>query len=186
MVLEQASKLLLPGELSDDAVLLRPFTEADIPALIKIVDDTTIHDRNHAPSPTEEAIREWINNGVKRAEAGQSVQFAVCDKATGALAGRRGIRLEQDERRARVGAWIGKEWRGQGFSPRSARLVAAWAFDMWPVDRIGAECDVDNEASYKALIKAGFKCEGVLRAYSLSNSGERRDQYSFSLLPEDL
>lgn len=180
------TSIAIPDQLSDGVALVRPFTADDLPSLVRIVADPEIRDRNHVPEPTDEAVSEWLQTAWRRAAEGAAVQFAVCDAATGQLAGRRGLRIDAQARRASVGCWLDPQWRGRRLAPRSARLVAAWAFEHWPVDRIGAECDTDNHASYRSLTAAGFQVDGLLRSYSLGNDGRRRDQYAFSLLPADL
>jgi ribosomal-protein-alanine N-acetyltransferase len=51
--------------------------------------------------------------------------------------------------------------------------------------RVFAEAAADNQASIRAIEKAGFQREGVLRAHSKTH-GRRHDCVMFSLLPEDI
>jgi RimJ/RimL family protein N-acetyltransferase len=53
--------------------------------------------------------------------------------------------------------------RGQGFGSVAQRLLAAYLFATTSVNRIEAGTDVDNLAEQRALEKAGFTREGVLR-----------------------
>jgi RimJ/RimL family protein N-acetyltransferase len=52
--------------------------------------------------------------------------------------------------------------------------------------RIHAECETDNEASFRSLIAAGMRHEGTLRAYFVTNAGVPVDAHVLGMLPVDL
>ena len=52
--------------------------------------------------------------------------------------------------------------------------------------RLHAECDVDNEASFRSLLAAGMRHEGTLRSYLMSPAGVPIDQHVLGMLPQDL
>jgi RimJ/RimL family protein N-acetyltransferase len=62
-----------------------------------------------------------------------------------------------------IGITLIPEMRGQGFGSVAQRLLAAYLFATTSVNRIEAGTDVDNLAEQRALEKAGFTREGVLR-----------------------
>ena len=53
--------------------------------------------------------------------------------------------------------------RGHGFGSLAQRLLVDYLFATTSVNRIEASTDVDNLAEQRALEKAGFVREGVLR-----------------------
>ena|SRR5581483_11021191 len=75
--------------------------------------------------------------------------------------------------------------RGQGLGAEAQRLLAEHLLETTGVDRIEASTDVDNRAEQRALEKAGFTREGVLRG-AQDRAGARHDLYSYSLLRSDL
>lgn len=75
--------------------------------------------------------------------------------------------------------------RGHGIGSAAQRLVAEHLFYSTDLDRIEAEVDVDNIAEQRALAKAGFTREGVLRGAQL-RGGQRRDLARFAVLRTDL
>ncbi len=181
--------LALPASpLTDGVVMMRLFEAADARRLAEILADPAIQSRNHvAPPGDQPGALAWIQEGLDDLRAGVRCEWAVCDARTGMLAGRRAVKIERGRhRRAGTGSWMAAEARGRRFAPRSARLAASWAFQKWGVQRIAAECDVDNLSSYRALQAAGFAHDGVLRSYAVAADGGRRDQHTFSLLPADL
>ncbi len=75
--------------------------------------------------------------------------------------------------------------RGHGFGGEAQRLLAEHLFETTEVDRVEAATDVENVAEQRALDKAGFVREGVLRG-AQERAGARRDLYIYSLLRSDL
>ncbi len=62
-----------------------------------------------------------------------------------------------------IGIALRPEHRGQGHGARAQRLLAAHLFDTSDVNRVEASTDIDNVAEQRALTKAGFTREGVVR-----------------------
>lgn len=53
--------------------------------------------------------------------------------------------------------------RGQGLGVEAQRLVADYLFASTEINRVEASTDVDNVAERRALEKAGFQREGIVR-----------------------
>ncbi len=53
--------------------------------------------------------------------------------------------------------------RGQGYGVEAQKLLADYLFSITAVQRIQATTDIENKAEQRALEKAGFEREGVLR-----------------------
>ena len=62
-----------------------------------------------------------------------------------------------------IGIAIAPEYRGKGYGVEAQRLLAAYLFDTYPIMRVEASTDSTNIAEQRALEKAGFTREGVLR-----------------------
>jgi len=80
-----------------------------------------------------------------------------------------------------VGIWIVPEHRGKGYGTEAQRLVAAYLFDNTYLERVEAGTEADNVAEQRALEKAGFTREGVLRR-ACFRGGEWRDMVVYSKL----
>jgi RimJ/RimL family protein N-acetyltransferase len=74
--------------------------------------------------------------------------------------------------------------RGKGYGSEAAMIMVDYLFLSKDIVRVQAHTDVRNESSQKALGKAGFKKEGVVRR-SLFTRGEWRDFYLYSILREE-
>ena len=172
--------------LTDGVVQLRAFSADDASALAVIWRDPAIRARNRIPEPTEDAAREWVKHASARADAGEAWEWAIVDATSGELAGRRALReIDWEQRRAVAASWLDPRHRGKRFAARSLRLAAAHAFAHGIV-RVHAECDIDNEASFRSLLAAGMRHEGTLRSYLMSPAGVPLDQHVLGMLPQDL
>ncbi|MGH3878194.1 MAG: GNAT family N-acetyltransferase [Actinophytocola sp.] len=123
------------------------------------------------------------------AAAARSTLLSVLDETTGELLG--GVSWHAVDYGGTVGctAWnigIGllPGVRGRGVGTIAQRLLAEHLFATTPLDRVEAGTDVDNIAEQKALERAGFRREGVLRGTQL-RGGVRRDLVHYGLLRTD-
>lgn len=73
--------------------------------------------------------------------------------------------------------------RQRGFATTIARLLAEHAFSLG-IERVAAYVNVGNTASERALDRAGFTREGVVRSMPKPD-GRRVDKTLYSLLPGD-
>lgn len=80
-----------------------------------------------------------------------------------------------------LGIWVGAEHRGQGHGTEAQRLGAAYLLAHTNFERIEASTEVDNIGEQKALEKAGFTREGVLRRAAFRD-GAYRDMVMYSKL----
>ena len=62
-----------------------------------------------------------------------------------------------------VGIGLFERHRGRGYGTEAQRLLAAYLFSYTRFERLEASTDVTNVAEQRALTKAGFSREGVLR-----------------------
>jgi RimJ/RimL family protein N-acetyltransferase len=165
-------------KLEDDVVLLRPFEQGDVPAIVAACQDPEIPRWTAVPSPyTEADARAWLVSDEEET-------FAIVHKSTGELLGSIGVRYPGSGV-GEVGYWVKREARGGGVATRALALVARWALEERHLGRFQLRADVENEASQRVAEKAGFVREGVLRS-ELLMKGERRDVVMYSLVRDDL
>jgi RimJ/RimL family protein N-acetyltransferase len=170
-------------ELRDDAIVLRPFTLDDVPAIVAACQDPEIlYWIPVIPRPyTEQHARDFVS-GEWSTEPGQ--QFAITED--GALVGSIGMRVSDVNRNGHIGYWCAPDARGRGVTTRALRLVCRFGFDELRLGRLELITDPDNHASQRVAEKVGFSREGVLRSHLLHLDGRRRDSVMFSLLPGEL
>jgi [ribosomal protein S5]-alanine N-acetyltransferase len=165
--------------LEDGEIALRPFTEADVPAITAACQDPEIPRWTTVPSPYREEDALAFVRGP-----GNEQSFAVVDAETDELLGSVGFGLD-DHGRATFGYWTKKEARDRRVASRALRLLTRWAAQKHGLARLQLIVEPANTASIRVAEKAGFRREGLLRSY-IELRGTRRDVYLYALLPEDL
>jgi RimJ/RimL family protein N-acetyltransferase len=176
-------------ELTDGSLVLRPFRLEDVPRVAEICRDPEIPRWTRVPSPyTEEHARSWIEQTVRDWERRDGeAAFAVTDARTGVVVGAIGLRLLEDGYSARgsIGYWVAADARGRGVATDALRIVSRWALQQLGLPRVELVTDPDNRASQRVAEKAGFRQEGLLRAYIPVPNGQR-DCVMFSRLASEL
>ncbi|MGI8609711.1 MAG: GNAT family N-acetyltransferase [Candidatus Dormibacteria bacterium] len=85
---------------------------------------------------------------------------------------------------ASVGFSIAPWAQGKGIARRGVALVLDLAFMPGRMQRVEADCDVENERSFHLMESLGFQREGTMRAFARMPEG-RRDFYLYSLLRDE-
>ena len=170
-------------EVRGEGLVLRPWTEDDVPALVAACNDEDIPRWIPViPRPYTEQDAFRFVRGEWRANPGH--QFAVTEN--GAVVGSIGMSVNDESKNGHVGYWCARDARGRGVTTRALRALARWAFDELGLQRLELITDPDNHASQRVAEKVGFQREGVLRSHLLHPDGRRRDSVMFSLLPGEL
>ena len=166
--------------LEDDVVQLRPWKQADIPAIVAACNDPEISRWIPLiPSPyTEEHARAFVS--------GTSEDYSLAITLDGAVVGAIGMGLNEPGYRGRIGYWVAAPVRGAGICTRALRLLSNWALAELELRRLELITDPANHASQRVAEKVGFCREGMLRSYLLDRDGSLGDAVMFSLLPGEL
>ncbi len=81
--------------------------------------------------------------------------------------------------RAKIGYWIGKDFRGKGIMTKAVKLGVNYIFKKYGVRRIYGNVRTFNKASARVLEKCGFKLEGILRKNVFKN-GKYFDDFRYA------
>lgn len=169
-------------ELRDGDLILRPWTEEDVPALVAGCNDPEIaHWIPTIPHPYTEADALAFIRGEVLPEQ-QTLAIALAGRVVGGI----GSSLNAHGYKASIGYWVAASARGQGVCSRALRVLCAWALGELRLQRLELITDPDNLASQRCAEKVGFRREGVMRAHLRHPDGRIRDSVLFSLLPGEL
>ncbi|MYT35091.1 GNAT family N-acetyltransferase [Streptomyces sp. SID8356] len=155
--------------LAADGLLLRPWREADVPALLKAYDDPVMRQWVRLPVETPEEAAHWVESQRAGWASGTRFSFAVTDAARGGeLVGNLALkRPGPDPERAEVGYWTAAWARGRGVAPRALEALTAWAFAAFAEEglvRLELLHQVDNVASCRVAEKSGYAFAELLDA----------------------
>ncbi len=170
------------------SVSIRRATSADAPALHALRSEASARRYQPLQQVSLEALTKTLTqraSALLNATLQHKVQFVI--EAEGQPAG--WVTLDVTSREHGVGSigyTVGEAFRGKGIATTAVRQVTDLAFDPNGVDlqRLEAVAAVQNSASRRVLIKAGFREEGIARGL-LVIDGVRVDHVRFGLLRSD-
>jgi len=170
-------------ELSDGVVTVRPTGPQDWPVLLAEANNDASRQWGFGGEPMTEAIARqrarW--SGLGRLTGGTNA-LLICDAATGAGAGILGLHRFGPPGVVMVGYGVLPEFRGRRFTTRALRLLTAWVFAETPTARIELGCKVDNVASARAALAAGFLAEGRHAGRLPNPDGSYSDELIFGMV----
>jgi [ribosomal protein S5]-alanine N-acetyltransferase len=174
--------LELPTTLHDDAVRLRAWSPADVPAIAEFGLDEANVRWGEAPAGRQDAAaRSWLAGVEEDRRARRGLSFAVVEATRADVLGNVDLRLPLPHV-GELGYLSVPRARGRGTMGRALRLVVGLALPALELGRVQAFVSPDNDRSMRLLDRLGFAREGLLRSYR----GPGRDRVAFSLLPGEL
>ena len=167
------------GPLRTPRLLLRPWREADIPAILAICQDPEIQRWTTVPSPYRLEHAQWFVREFtpKGFTSGDEATFGVFVAETGEIAAAVGLGgltrhgAGRGVRTAEIGYWANPATRGRGYVTEAVREVIRWGFAELGVQRVFWQACDGNDASRRVIEKLGFTMVGLQR-----NSHEHRGQ----------
>ena len=172
--------------LETERLVLRPYSDIDIPALVELagapeVAATTLR----IPHPyVEQNAREFLAKCRDDASTGPETRFAITLRSDGRFCGGVGFRLDADHQHAELGYWLGVPFWGKGYATEAARAMIHYGFETLGLHRIYASYLSQNLASGHVLRKIGMKREGLLRGH-ICKWGKFHDLEFYGMLHSD-
>ncbi|MET8543377.1 GNAT family protein [Kitasatospora sp. NPDC004799] len=139
------------------------------------------------PPASAEELGAVVDTRVAEAAAGESVNFAVVDLASGRAVGVTGYHdaSARDESVEIGGTWYARSvWR-TAVNTEAKLLLLSHAFEDLGMGRVFWKTDARNERSRAAVLRLGARYEGTLRRHRLRPDGSWRDSCYFSMLADE-
>jgi RimJ/RimL family protein N-acetyltransferase len=175
---------LQPVEIAAGAYqLCIPDADLDASSILAACADPLIQLFNAGPTTLEDA-RTWC---AERSDwsSGEHASWLVKDTA-GTLLG--AVSLFQIDRKAlgcQAGYWVAAPARGRGVASSALVAAARFAFGGLGLGRVELFHAIENEASCRVALRAGFAFEGAHRQSYRYGDGILRDEHSHARLASD-
>ena len=148
------------------SVTLREWRLSDADSLVAILNNKKILEnlRDGIPYPyTENDGKEFIS-AMLAADRNSTFAFAI--EIDGKAVGSIGIFRQNNIhfKTAELGYYLAQEYWGKGIMTEAVIKACKYVFENSDIIRIYAEPFAHNIASCRVLEKAGFRCEGLMRA----------------------
>ena len=170
--------------LRGEKVYLRPVRQDDLPFLTAHTNDIAYLTKyNFFGLHQEDRIaKHFQENGLLSQEHGTLVVVACdSDQIVGDVGYRQVLTYGHKSIAYDFGIVLAPEHRGKGYGVEAQRLLTEYLFAVYPIMRVEASTDITNTAEMRALEKAGFTREGILRKAQWRN-GEWHDLVLYSKL----
>lgn len=174
-------------QIETDSIRLRPLQEDDAdPIADACAADPDIAEwvmRLDAASKSAAAI--WIGERQVAEQRGEQVVRAVVDPVADRFLGAIWLgRFDREAKRAELAYWTVPAERGRGVATAAVRLMSSFGFQELNLLRVQILAAVENPASERVAVKAGYTREGVLRSYRRI-AGKHTDLVMYSLLRQE-
>ncbi len=168
-----------------EKVYLRVVTEADLALLSAWWNDADFKSEYNSfgLQPANTIEKHFAENGLLSSQQGDLlIVTSNNDDIIGSISYRQ-VKYGPNEGSAafNIGISIAAMHRGKGYGVEAQKLLASYLLATYPVMRIEASTDRENIAEQRALEKAGFTREGVLRQAQW-RTGSRHDLVVYSKL----
>lgn len=166
-------------------LIIRPLTEADLPALVAYRNDSEVARYQGWPLPSTPEQEQALVSGKALGEEGW-VQYALTLRG-GEMVGDLGLARQGPQ--AELGITLGRAAQGQGYASEAMRALLDFVFAELKLHRVYASIDPRNVAVAALLSRLGFRHEGThLESYwhrRGEQGGEWTDDAVYALLREE-
>jgi RimJ/RimL family protein N-acetyltransferase len=144
-----------PFQLAGSGLVLRDWTDEDVPAMAALFDDPDVARWTPLVSPFDaDAARRYLDRCHEGRAAGRRLQLAVTldgDEPLGEV-----LLMLREEGEVELGYAIGVLYRGQGLTARAIGLLNDFAYTDLEVRRIILRIEPGNTPSEAVARRAGF------------------------------
>jgi RimJ/RimL family protein N-acetyltransferase len=172
--------------LETERLILRRFTNADLPILLAYRNDPEIARFQSWESFSQEEAQAFLQEqqGLEPGMPGKWFQFAIELKSSGLLIGDSALHVDEQGRQGEIGFTLGRQHQGKGFAIEAVSKVFDYAFMQLNLHRIAAITDCRNHSSVALLERLGLRREGHF-IQNIFFKGEWGDEYSYAVLKEE-
>ncbi len=161
--------------LETERLLLRPFTEDDLPDFFAYCHNPNVgNNAGWKPHDTPKESLEILRSVFIEKEN----RWAIVKKSSRKLLGAIGLTpdtLRKNPRALMLGYWLGEDYWGCGYALEAAQKIIDYGFDSLGAALVTANCYPENERSLRLLSRLDFVFEGTLHCAELLQTGEMRD-----------
>jgi RimJ/RimL family protein N-acetyltransferase len=169
----------------DGQVTFRPVMEDDLSWLASLTSDPAAIGPYewHGWSDPQRLRRSWAESGLLSDDGGVLIVLHGTDRV--GVVDWHKVQTGRAASNWAIGIGLVPEFRGRGYGSEAQQLLVRYLFAHTPVNRVEATTEITNVAEQRALEKAGFTREGILRGASFRH-GRYRDYVIYSVLRDEV
>jgi RimJ/RimL family protein N-acetyltransferase len=163
---------------------LRRWSAVDVRSVLTAFADPVMTWQVSEPIDSLDAAEAWVAVQSDQWASGAAFAFAVVDGEDTMLGNVAVSAVNRRHATGWVSYWTTQRARGQGVASGACRALARWAFDDLGLFRLELGHRVNNPASCRVALAAGFAAEGIERR-KLEYDGMRHDVERHARLATD-
>ena len=167
-------------------VTLRPFAEADLPALVEVAREGDLWNIFFANVSMMKTPERWLAAALKERDVGRALIFTVETPGGEVVGTTRYMRIAAQHRRLEIGGtFYATRVQRTGVNTEAKRMLLAHAFEVMGCQAIQIRTDTLNTRSQTAIERLGAKKDGVLRGHQVMADGRIRDSVVYSIIDRE-
>lgn len=167
-------------------VTLRPFMEADLPALVEAAREGDLWNIFYANVSMMKTPERWLAAAIKERDVGRALLFTVETPGGEVVGTTRYMRIAPQHRRLEIGGtFYATRVQRTGVNTEAKRMLLAHAFEVMAAQAVQIRTDALNKRSQTAIERLGAKKDGVLRGHQVMADGRIRDSVIYSIIDRE-
>jgi len=167
-------------ELKTKRLILRPIQLGDEKAIHEYAGDKSITMMFFLPNETFEETCDFVRENAAQWESEDQTDFEFVIIYDGKIIGGCDADLSHsaDRSYATLGWIINKNYRNRGFASEAAAALLDFAFENLNIEKVYAQCDTENPASYKVMLNIGMTCVNDKGTRTYPRTGKTSGEYT--------
>ena len=173
-------------EISTKRLTLRPVRAGDEKAIHEYAGDPDIAMMFYLPNDTFEETAAFVKKNAEEWESENQTNFEFVILLNGKIIGGCDCDLGHSEDRsyATLGWIIHKDYRNRGYASEAASALLDFAFKNLKTDKVYAQCDINNQASFGVMRRIGMQCIDDKGTRTYPRTGKTSGEYTCMITRE--
>ena len=174
-------------EIKTDRLTLRPIRIGDEEEIHEYAGDKDITMMFWLPNETFEETCDFVRRNAADWGSPDQTDFEFVIVYDGRIIGGCDADLSHSEDRsyATLGWIINKKYRNMGFASEAGNALLDFAFENLNVEKVYAQCDTRNPASYNVMMKIGMTCVNDTGTRTYPKTGKTSGEYTCMITKEE-
>lgn len=168
-------------------LIIRPIQIGDEKEIHEYAGDKSLTMMYFLPNETFEETAEFVKKNAEEWKSKDQVNFEFVILLDGKIIGGCDCDLGHSEDRsyATLGWIINRKYRNQGYASEAASAILGFAFENLNINKVYAQCDINNPASFAVMRKIGLKCIHDKGTRTYPRTGETSGEYTCMITREE-
>ena len=174
-------------EIKTERLLLRPIRLGDEKQIHEYAGDREITMMFWLPNDTFEETCDFVKRNAEEWNSADQLDYEFVIIHDGRIIGGCDADLSHSDDRsyATLGWIINKEFRNRGFASEAAEALLNFAFENLSIDKVYAQCDTENPASFKVMMNIGMTCVNDKGTRTYPKTGKTSGEYTCMITQDE-